>query len=62
MDVFDDLVAIVQYTRKDGSRGSWANMAAFDYRTIADQYAKKCAEGNPPWIYRVVDVKRNEGA
>ena len=53
---FDGLTALVQYTREDGSQSNWTNMAAFDFKTVAERYAKKCSEGDTPWLYRVVDV------
>ena len=57
MDAFKGLVAIVQYRRNDPSvYDPWHNMAAFDVKSVAEVYAAKCAEGERPWEYRVVDA------
>jgi len=56
-NAFEELVALVQYTRENGSMGGWRNMAAFDSRSVAERYAENCSAGGSPWIYRVVDVE-----
>lgn len=57
-DIFDGLVAVVQYRGKDGiSPHTWKAMAAFDVRSLADDYIKDCASSVRPWEYRVVDVE-----
>ena len=56
--LFDALRAVVQYRRKDG--GSWTTMAAFDAESVADKYAADCSEGDRPWEYRVVNIRRDE--
>ena len=59
---FDGLKAIVQYRRKP-ERGydDWHNMAAFDSRGMAENYANDCSVGHSPWEYRVIDVECPEG-
>jgi len=52
--IFDGLVAVVQYRRKDGDE--WKTMAAYDSREIADKYAEDCSGPTIPWEYRVLDV------
>lgn len=54
-DLFDGLVAIVQYRRKRGG-DCWHSMAAYDSRSMADQYCADCSKGEPPWEYQVIDV------
>lgn len=56
--VFDDLVAVVQYARKDAS--DWNNMAAFDSKHMAEKYAESCKNDMSPWEYRVVDVETDD--
>ena len=55
--LFDGLVAVVQYRGKDGLRPyEWRTMAAFDVKSLAESYAKGCVEGHRAWQYRVVEV------
>jgi len=58
-EVFNGLVALVQYQRKDGV-GSWSNMAAFDSEYKAERYAEKCSTARSPWEYQVVPVESEE--
>ncbi len=57
-EFFDGLTAVVQYRGKDGiSPHKWRTMAAFDSKSMADDYARNCANaGNRPWEYRSVEV------
>ena len=55
---FDGLVAIIQYRGKMGvSPRRWKAMAAFDVKSLADDYLKDCASSNRPWEYRLVEVE-----
>ena len=47
---------VVQYRRKRGADG-WHNMAAFDQFSVAENYAKDCASGEPPWQYQAVNLE-----
>lgn len=53
-NLFDNLVAVVQYSRKGES--GWNTMAAFDVEHLAERYAENCAKDSSPWKYRVVPV------
>jgi hypothetical protein len=56
-DQFNGLEAIVQYRLKDqdGSYDPWHNMAAFDVKDVAENYANKMSKDSP-WEYRVIDA------
>lgn len=56
---FHGLEAVVRYRRKEGSGGPW-NMAAFDVKSIAENYAKECSGPERPWEYWVEEIKKNE--
>lgn len=45
---------VVQYRRKDEGI-FWVDMAAFDVPGVAERYRDKCAEGDVPWEYQIVD-------
>ncbi len=53
--LFDGLIAVVQYARKDGEQG-WVTMAAFDSEEVAKKYCNKCSLGKSPWIYKVIKI------
>lgn len=53
--VKERLPYVVQYRRKDCA--IWADMAAFDVMGVAERYRDKCASGNPPWEYQVIEAR-----
>lgn len=52
----DGLKFAVQY-REKLLCGKWSVMAAFDKKGPAESYLKGCAEGNPPWEYRIATLE-----
>lgn len=60
-DIFEGLVAVVQYRRFDQTENfdPWHTMAAFDQPGPAERYRDQCADGNTVWEYRVVEVDRS---
>jgi hypothetical protein len=56
-DQFKGLEAIVQYRLKDHDEqyDPWHNMAAFDVKDVAENYANKMSKDSP-WKYRVIDA------
>jgi hypothetical protein len=55
--IFEGLVAVVEYRGLVGNSPlNWRAMAAFDLRSLADDYCTDCAKDNSHWEYRVVDV------
>ena len=57
---FRGLVAVVQY-RETGKHGFWHNMAAFDSFTMAEKYAKRCADGCSIFEYRALELEGDSG-
>ena len=52
--LFNGLEAVVQYRRRGAT--AWITMAAFDFKSVANDYAVACSAPSRPWEYRVVSI------